>query len=70
MRTKQEITQEYTNLCIQSGEKSFQIKHLERDIRLIHSRCKKLNSEMQAILDSEKAAAEVKNESTTPTDAN
>jgi len=57
MRTKEEITKEYTSLCIQLGERTFQKSHLEKDMRLIQARCNRLNREMQAVIDAEKAAA-------------
>lgn len=50
IREPQQIQQEYAALCAQSGEKTYQITVLQKDLRRINARINALNREMSEAL--------------------
>lgn len=56
-KTKQELTQEYTNVCAVMGDKVFRSKLLQAEIDSDQMRMHALISELTKIANEEKAAA-------------
>lgn len=60
-RTAEQIKNDYQVYCMYLGEKINQISLLNKDVRLLQSKIKKLNKEMEELIETQKTA-EVKSE--------
>jgi hypothetical protein len=56
-RTREQIQQDYQTACMYMGEKVNQISLLNKDIRLLQANIKKLNKEMQELMQTPTPAA-------------
>lgn len=53
-RTKEQVNQDYGQLCAQIGERTFQIAIMQEDIKVLQAKIVEVGKEMQSINQGEK----------------